>query len=354
MLKTYASHFCGVGGACKGIHDAGLKCVLAIDNWQDALDTREANLGHKGTMMDIFEYKEDPSHAADLLWTSPVCQTFSNSSREFYTGTQQVRDELYMASVDYVRNFKPKYFILENVAGLVTHNIDHVGGGTLTKIKQAFESLGYHVEWNILDALDWGMPQYRERLFMVGSRDGKTGLIPKKPRLKEKPTLAHILERGVSSSAWCAQTYKTAMNKVERTLVSMRVMLPDDVFPTVTCGWGGGPTRKKVCVVDYTSDGIPFIRNPTIREASQAQGFPSDWIWPSSDTLAWRMVGNAVPPPIAKALVDHLQKIEAGGRPASAAPYLSSKKGELPKRGGKIPSYVSEIATDLPPDIEFD
>lgn len=74
MLETYASHFCGVGGACRGIHDVGLRCVLAIDNWQKALDVREANLGYKGACMDVFSYVPDKAHAADLLWTSPVCQ----------------------------------------------------------------------------------------------------------------------------------------------------------------------------------------------------------------------------------------------------------------------------------------
>lgn len=348
MLKTYATHFCGVGGACRGLHDAGLECVLAVDLWDGALKVREHNLGHKGLCKDVFAVEAQPEYAADLLWTSPVCQSFSTASRDKASakakeGEMEVRDDLYLASVKYVKDFRPAYFILENVVGLLTYK-GNTPDATFVQMRKAFDELGYHTEYNIIDSHDWGLPQHRERSFIVGSRDGKKGLIPKAPR-QPAPTAALILEHGILDAAWGAKTYRTAIEKVERTGIPITVILgnddPRDIFPTVTCGWGGGATRKKVCVVDKTPDGVAFLRHPTVKEGAQAQGFPLDWQWPENDSDAWTMIGNAVSPPVAKGLVEHLQQIEAGERPPRA------------KMHPKIPKYLKDFADDLMPMIDF-
>ena len=179
-IRTYATHFCGVGGACWGIHQAGLECRLAIDHWDMAIEYRERNLGHKGLCMDISEYKRDDAHAADLLWTSPPCQTYS-SARDGKDDPEDVRNHLYMASVNYVRDFKPRFFVLENVVGILSHDADGKGGGTLARFREAFVALGYHVEWNILNSRHFGVPQSRPRVFIIGSRDGEKDLVPAHP-----------------------------------------------------------------------------------------------------------------------------------------------------------------------------
>lgn len=352
-LKTYTSHFCGVGGACLGLHQAGLKCVRAIDFWQPALDTRELNLKDGvGVCSDISKYEFTTADVADVLWTSPVCQTFSISSREQY-GTpdtmDDTRNDLYYYSLQYLIKFKPKYFILENVVGLLTHDIDYEGGGTLSKWIREFRYAGYNVEWNVVDSLDFGLPQNRERVILVGSRDGNKGLIPKNPKLKKKPCFGDIRDNRTGiceQAAWGGQTYKTAFAKVARTGVPMRIITDEDILPTVTCGWGGGATRKKVGIVDdtllnqhegYHPDSVmAFLRHPTVLEGSRAQGFPDTWEWPANPQDAWRMVGNAVSPPVAKALIEHLKLVEAGEKPPArkALPKL--------KRGGKLPTYIKE------------
>lgn len=341
-LKTYATHFCGLGGACYGLESVGLKCVMAVDNWDVAVNFREKNLGHKAMCMDIADYVEDVSHAADVLWTSPVCQTFSVCDREVMRANKEdIRNFLFIASIEYLKKFKPKFFVFENVPGLLSHDSDGMGGGTLARIRAAFESTGYHCEWNILNAKYWGLPQDRERVFMVGSRDGEKNLIPKEPKVEphEYTPISTIMDRGVTKLAWSSGTYKTALDKVGRSNTIIHVINEDDIFTTVTCGWGGGATRKKVAVVDRTKDGVPFLRHPSVSEGAKAQGMPDHWKFPKNNTHSWRLIGNAVPPPMARAIGEHLKKIAAGEAPPHK-PRLSAKK---------IPNYIKETREELPP-----
>jgi DNA (cytosine-5)-methyltransferase 1 len=186
-------------------------------------------------------------------------------------------------------------------------------------MRRAFEELGYHTDWNVLNSADFGLPQKRERVFIVASRYGQTGLIPLEPDLPKK-SLGDISEKGVLTSAWGAETYVTAFNKVTKLAIKngqfgINILGPDDVLPTVTCAWGGGATRKKVGILDETPDGVAFLRHPTVREGARAQGFPESWVFPSSRTQAWTLIGNAVSSPVSKAIIEHLKSVEAGEHP---------------------------------------
>lgn len=328
-LKTYAVHFCGVGGACYGIEQAGLECKLAIDWFDQAVEFREKNLGHKALRMDISTYQPDPSHAADLLWTSPSCQSFSTSARDRIVqaqkmGQKDIRDNLFLASVEYCKLFRPKYFVLENVTGMLTRSLDN--DSALHKIREMFEQYaGYHTEWNVLCSINWNLPQKRDRVIIVGSRDGKKGLIPVEPFMHPTARFGDVMEHRRVDLCWGGKTYKTALSKVQRTGVEIRVVGPDDVLPTITCGWGGGATRKKVAILDATADEVPFLRHPSILEGARSQGFPDHWQYPSSSTDAWTLIGNAVPSPMAKTIVEHLKAVEAGMSPPCKTEVVSSR-----------------------------
>ena len=321
-LKTYATHFCGIGGACHGIEQAGLKCVLAIDYLGIAVEYREKNLHHKALQMDISDYVPNPAHAADVLWTSPSCQSFSTSARDQIlskksVGKKEIRDTLFLASVEYCKVFKPKFFVLENVTGLLTHYTDNKP--TIRLIREMFEKYaGYRTEWNVLSSLEWNLPQKRRRVIIVGSRDGKTGLIPKPPfGPHNKPTckFGDIMEHFRSDLAWGGPTYKTALEKVRRTGIDIKVIDENGIIPTITCGFGGGATRKKVAILDKTDTGVSFLRHPSILEGARAQGFPDTWDYPNSSTDAWTLIGNAVPCPMSKAILEHLIAVDEGKKP---------------------------------------
>lgn len=351
-LNTYSTHFCGCGGACYGIEQAGLSCVKAIDYLDFAVEYREKNIGHKATLMDISEYEPAPEDAADLLWTSPPCQTISSSAREKVNQraklrTSDIRDTLVLASVRYAMELRPKYVVVENVMGLMTRNASKNGDGMMNDWRKAFEAIGYHTEWNVLNSADFGVPQRRERVFIVASREGKKGLIPKEPKAK-RTTLADIMENGVLDHAWGAPTYVTAYNKVTKLALKhgefgIDILSGKDLFPTVTCGWGGGATRKKVAVLDETPDGVPFLRHPTVREGARAQGFPDSWVFPESDSKAWTLIGNAVASPVSKAIVEHLKLVEDGACPPA--------KTEIPPQA---PNYVNMGGASTLGEIDYE
>ena len=320
MIATYATHFCGVGGACFGLEKAGLKCTFAIDNKPLAVEFREKNLSHAAYLGDITTYENIGQEAADLLWTSPPCQTFSISAYEQTLAKKKIglkdkRDNLFLCSLEYVRQFQPKFFVLENVIGLLTHGADGAGNGTRENIIRSFANSGYDVEWNILCSADFGVPQLRERIFIVGARKdlGLNGLIPDDKSdaqghpTVERPGYEKVMEKHVTAKAWNGKTYKTIFKAYHRTGRYITVLMPDEQIPTITCGFGGGATRKKVGICDHTKGGLAFVRHPTVLEGARCQGFPDSWVWPKNESEAWTLIGNAVTTTVAEAVGRHLK-----------------------------------------------
>jgi DNA (cytosine-5)-methyltransferase 1 len=266
-----------------------------------------------------------------------------------------------LASLQYVRYFKPRFFVLENVSGLVEHDHDGAGNSTLSMFREAFSEEGYHVEWNVLNARYFGLPQSRPRVFVIGSLNGEKGLIPAHPKLPS-PSFGDIMERGREDLAWGSTTYATAMEKIQRTGIGITVVeekdrkpirtirddhdfLPRNMFPTLTCGFGGGPTRKKCAVLDKTTSGVPFLRDPSPREGARAQGFPDAWQFPENHTHAWTLIGNAVASPVAEAIARHLIAISEGKSPKAK---VGMSKDEVRN------NMIRRQGDDLPPSIGYE
>lgn len=368
-LKTYATHFASIGGACWGLEQAGLECALAIELEEERVQLRKNNLGHQGVAIDIREYDFGPKDRADLLWTSPPCTMLSSASRE-YADPNHPLNQLYKESIRYCKQFRPKYFILENVMGLLTHKGDKRGGNdgkrqpyTWEIWKREFSELGYHVELNVLNSKFFGLPQNRERVFMVGSLEGKTGLIPAE-NLKIQTTFEDIMEKGSISECYAQQSYWTILECIARNtkkhgqeypwkIVGPNSLFPKhnppldpykhNILPTITCSFDGGPTRKKVSVID-SRDGINYMRNPTVREGARAQGFPEDWEFPDSVSTAWHFIGDAVSSNVARAIVEHLVKLESGGRPACKREMTASR----------ISRYVRSMEVGMQQDMSLE
>ena len=350
-IRTYATHFASIGGACYGLHKAGLECVSAVEYKPERVDYRERNLGHKAMCMNIADYVPEESHAADLLWTSPPCTRISSCSRE-YADRDDPMNDLYMKSVEYCDKLRPKYFILENVMGLLTHK-DGKGNRTLEKWRRAFRDIGYHTEYNVLNSKYFGCAQDRERVFIVGSLEGRTGLIPTEPK-DNTVKFSSIQDVGSVSECWKGKTYQTVVSSVARNSArngspyGMRIIGPEDIMPTITCSFGGGATRKKLGVIDTvdTPGGkVTFLRHPTVAEGARAQGFPfEEWEWPESRSLAWGFIGDAVSSPVAEAMAKHLILVEDGKKPPHKS-KLSAKR---------LANYERKMQNNFQEEIEAD
>jgi len=281
--------------------------------------------------------------------------------------------------VFYVERFRPRFVVLENVMGLLSHVSNGKRGETFAEMRRSFDSLGYHVEFNVLNALNFGLPQMRERVFIVASRDGEEGLIPPETQPEKRPRFADIRLRQYREGVWSPATYKTAFNKVADERGNMTLVDDDDVLPTVTCAWGGGATRKRVGIIDRYScykppssghygtianpvTGKPapmnynpraeedcvFVRHPALLEGTRAQGFPDYWEYPKSESLAWNLIGNAVPPPMSNAIALHLRKVARGENPASKECLSASRIAKY-----TLEQYAGKHGEDVPGTMEF-
>ena len=199
QIKTvrYIDLFCGIGGFRVAINEAAPKygfdpvCVLSSDIDKDCQKAYEGNFREKplGDIKSVDE-KLIPDH--DLLLAGFPCQPFSIIGN--MKGFEDTRGTLFFDIARILKEKKPKAFVLENVKLLVGHN----GGRTLTRIMETLRNLGYQANYKVFNALNFGLPQKRERVFIVGFLkpslfDWPVGNVPMKP-------LSKILEKKVPDS----------------------------------------------------------------------------------------------------------------------------------------------------------
>lgn len=165
-MTTFIDLFCGIGGIRLGMESQGFKCVMSSDINIECQKTYKANFNEipLGDITKIDE-KDIPDH--DILCAGFPCQPFSISGKQ--KGFEDVRGTLFFDICRIIKEKKPKIVFLENVKHLIHH--DH--GRTLSVILENLNSLGYETSWKILNASDFGVPQNRERIIIIGSRIGK-------------------------------------------------------------------------------------------------------------------------------------------------------------------------------------
>jgi DNA (cytosine-5)-methyltransferase 1 len=190
--------FCGTGGFSYGFEQSGLgfETVLGIDLLKSATQTFERNHKSAATFTgDIRRIRR--SQVADkiglkagevaVIVGGPPCQGFS-SIRPFRSSNEDdERNTLFEEFASFVNFFRPNVFVLENVVGLATH----LGGETIESMQECFASLGYEVEWRILNAAHFGVPQKRERLIMIGAEKGGKVIFPQPTHYSDSATIGY-------------------------------------------------------------------------------------------------------------------------------------------------------------------
>ena len=170
------SLFSGAGGLDIGFHQAGFHAVEMVEIEERFAATLHANCGDdrffgaaRPLCRDVREYVPPIKERIDFIIGGPPCQTFSAAGRRAggVVGTADERGQLFMTYVSLLKKLKPRGFLFENVAGITGAN----GGRDWLEICEAFRSAGYRVTYRVLDAADFGVPQHRERMFIVGTRD---------------------------------------------------------------------------------------------------------------------------------------------------------------------------------------
>ncbi len=291
--------FCGIGGfriafeeACEE-QDITAKCVFSSDIDKFAQDSYEANFGERphGDITQVDE-KDIPDH--DILFAGFPCQPFSIIGQ--MKGLNDTRGTLFFDIARIIKEKEPKAFILENVKQLVGHD----KGNTLKVILKSLKDLGYHVQYSVLNALDYGLPQKRERIVIVGHKESIMFTYP--DPIKPFKPLTEILETRVDKKHYASDYIKNKRKESHKS----------SFYPSI---WhenksGNISSYPFSCTLragaSYNYLLVNGKRRLTPREMLRLQGFP-DWFQiVVSDGQAKKQAGNAVPVNMIKAVVQKL------------------------------------------------
>ena len=319
--------FAGIGGIRLGFEQAfkdEIKTVF-VSEWDNkAVETYKANFKcDKNIVGDItkIDEKEIPKH--DILLAGFPCQAFSLAGRQ--KGFEDARGTLFFDVARIVKYHKPKVVFCENVKNLVNHD----RGRTFRVIKNILDELGYRVFYKVLNSKDFGVPQNRERIYIVAFRSDIAPLSFDFPRSSGRQTLIKdiIEENVVSSKYYLSTTYLESLKRhKERHMAKgngfgYEIRDNESIAGATVCG---GMGRERNLIVDNRlTDFQPvthikgevnkeFIRKMTPREWARLQGFPEEFKLVVADTHLYKQFGNSVTVPVIKAIAKkikmHLEK----------------------------------------------
>lgn len=300
--------FAGVGGIRLGFQMTGrTKVVFSSEIDKFAVKTYNANFGEipSGDITQIDE-KSIPDH--DILIGGFPCQAFSQAGKQL--GFEDTRGTLFFDIARILKEKQPKAFLLENVKNLTTHD----KGKTFKVIVGTLKELGYEVTTKLFKAKDFGLPQNRERIYLVGFKKDKVKNYNdfKMPIEPKTPTrLGNILECNVSDKyiisdkLWAGHKRRKAEHKKKGNGFGYTLFNEDSEYTnTISARYYKDGSE---ILIDRGKDLNP--RKLTPREAARLQGFPEEFIIPVSDTQAYKQFGNSVAVPVINAIAKEIIKV---------------------------------------------
>ena len=291
------SLFSGAGGLDLGFVKEGHKIIWANDFYHDAVETYRNNIGSHIVEEDIHNIPSKTIPDCDIIIGGFPCQGFSVANTKRTVGDE--RNELYKQMVRIIKDKKPKFFLAENVKGLL--NLDK--GSVIKMIIADFSVIGYKVKYQLLNSADYGIPQLRQRVIIVGVRndidfdyaypkeqynkDGTNGLerwVSVKDVLQDLPDPNkpnNLVNHEYSK-------FKISMSNY----LGHRFVHGDNPAPTVTAR---GDDRGGVVVLHHYNN----QRRMSCRELATIQSFPLDYVFSGRRSSIYRQIANAVPPLLA-------------------------------------------------------
>ena len=294
MYMKVVSLFSGAGGLDLGFKMAEHEIIWANDLYGDAVETYRRNLGDHIICEDISKIKADDVPDCDIIIGGFPCQGFSVANTKRHENDE--RNTLYKELIRIIDSKKPKFFLAENVKGLT----NLAKGKVFEMILKDFENLGYVVKHKILNAADYGVPQTRQRVIIVGVRkdidfeyvypqpthdkNGENGLprwvsVGEAMSVIPDPDLPNDLPNHEYSK------YKLNFNGY----IGHRELDPDKPAPTVTAR---GDNKGGVVILPHPN----ATRRMSCRELATVQSFPLNYYFFGNRSSVYRQIGNAVPP----------------------------------------------------------
>lgn len=288
--------FCGIGGFRIAVENQwqNSECVFSCDFDSDSQKSYEANFGEKpfGDITKIHE-TEIPEH--DILFAGFPCQAFSICGDG--KGFEDTRGTLFFDIARILKEKRPEAFVLENVKQLVSHG----SGKTLERILETLENLGYQVHYKVLNALDFGLPQKRERVFIVGFREPKH-FVWQLQKIEMKP-LKEVLETEVAENYFASEKIRqNRLRSVEGKFIGEDLTIwhenkGGNISPLpYSCALRSGASYNYLLVNGE--------RRLTEREMLRLQGFPEDYKIVVGYQAMRKLAGNSVAIPCVEAVLN--------------------------------------------------
>lgn len=332
--------FSGSGGLSYGFIKAGYDVVAGMDNWKESLITFEKNHPRSKTieldlgsidLVNQFKIINDP---IDVVIGGPPCQGFSISGKR---DPNDPRNGLFMGFVEAVKKFRPKAFVLENVPNLVSMDKGRIKDQVISELSK----LGFNVQYKILLASDYGVPQNRRRVVFIGTKPGLEFEYPKaKFALKKRTCIealgdlpeSSVVDGSINTTKPSSEYQKLMRKNTNRIFNHQTTQHSETTVKVISLVPDGGnyknlpkhlqSTRKvHIAWTRYNSHKPSFTvdtghrhhfhykynRIPTVRETARLQSFPDSFIFYGSKTSQYKQVGNAVPPLMAEAIAKQLK-----------------------------------------------
>ena len=301
----------GAGGEAIGLEAAGWHHVAAVDNDPDACETLRVNRPSWSVIEgDVAKLKGKAFRGIELLAGGVPCPPFSIAGGQL--GAKDDRD-LFPEALRLVREARPKAVMLENVRGLASSRFEGYRSWLLGELTK----LGYRPQWRLLAASDFGVPQLRPRFVLVALQPMYAKRFVWPEPVQEAPTVGEALKDLMAAGGWPgAEEWAKRANAIAPTIVggSKKHGGPDL-----------GPTRARREWQSLGVDGLGLADAPpppdhdhavfpklTVRMVARLQGFPDEWTIVGRKTSAHRQVGNAFPPPVARAVGNAIRNALAG------------------------------------------
>lgn len=368
---TVLDLFCGVGGLSYGFEQNGnFTTIAGVDLLEDRIKTFQKNHTNAiGFNFDInsmspVEISKHLISKPDIIVGGAPCQGFSSIRPFRNLSEDDMRNNLFMNFASYVNYFKPEWFVFENVVGLLTHK----RGATLNILTKEFSSLGYHVDFKVLNAAFYGVPQFRERLILVGSKSNQKFNWPVPSHYSEYKSMAgknneNVLKPSSKDGYFAAINLMDALDDLAplKSGEESNVYIKNDnlsnyqqylregdpklnlhsatthstemlniirnsgynieaVRHLVTSGFSScysrlEPNKPSVTLtVGFVNPSSNKCIHPyqdralTPREGARIQGFPDSFEFSGSRTQIVKQIGNAVPPILSKVIADSIFK----------------------------------------------
>jgi DNA (cytosine-5)-methyltransferase 1 len=291
------SLFSGIGGFDLGFDYAGFNIIWANDFDKYACDTYKSNINNKIVNGDIRDYIDKiPNH--DVVIAGFPCQPFSTLGN-LKGFEDNERGTLIFVIKEILERYKAKVFVLENVKNFLNHD----NGNTMKKVINELESIGYTCHYKVLNSMDYGLPQRRNRVFIVGLRkeaflstdfefpEGETLKVTTQDLLDKEVDISYFLSKKISKTILGSGT--------KGYIVKPTIDMPISKTLTATMH-----KMHRASQDNYVTDQQNFlkyndhsklnIRKLTPNECRKLQGFPTDWKQVVSDTQAYKQFGNAI------------------------------------------------------------